>query len=77
MTDDESVCELRRREPEVPHLGGPWFGNRPHARRYEQPERPEPGPFQEPPELQEEDFDMPWQDRPISDTSIPSASRQT
>ncbi|CAK0852886.1 unnamed protein product, partial [Prorocentrum cordatum] len=26
----------------------------------------------DPPELQEEDFDMPWQDRPISDTSIPS-----
>ncbi|CAK0801133.1 unnamed protein product, partial [Prorocentrum cordatum] len=44
MTDDESVRELRRREPE------------------------------EPPELQEEDFDMTWQDKPISDTSEPAAA---
>ncbi|CAK0838336.1 unnamed protein product [Prorocentrum cordatum] len=77
MTDDESVRELRRHEPEIPHLGDPWFGNLPHARRYEQPERPEPGPFQDPPGLQQEDFDVPWQDRPIPDTSISSVSRQT
>ncbi|CAK0831488.1 unnamed protein product [Prorocentrum cordatum] len=44
MTDDESVRELRRREPE------------------------------EPPEFQEEDFDMTWQDKPISDTSEPAAA---
>ena len=72
MTDSESVRELRRREPEVPHLGGPWFGNLPQAQRYEQPERPDPGPHQEPPEFQEEDFDM-----PIPDTSMSSGSRQT
>ena len=31
MTDSESVRELRQLEPEVPHLGGPWFGNLPQA----------------------------------------------
>ena len=74
MTDGDSVQELRRREPDIPHLGGPWFGNLPHARRYEQPERAEPGPFQEPPELQEEDFDMPSASRQTSGTMRSSSA---